>query len=166
MKAPEKLGGKGTRARWIHPDYEWLADQHLERRKSAKQIAREIGVSKTTLIKWLREVGIQVQPSEGERHYLWAGGSLRRAHYKAKRALRRADVPEKCVWCGQSQDRTGHRAVVELHHKDHDPQNNVPDNLMWLCRTCHRLETAAWALLKRDKIDLACEGRTMVITFK
>lgn len=37
---------------------------------------------------------------------------------------------EKCQICGRS----GHH----VHHKDENPQNNNPSNLMTLCGSCHR----------------------------
>lgn len=27
--------------------------------------------------------------------------------------------------------------ILNVHHKDYDPQNNEPDNLVVLCRDCH-----------------------------
>lgn len=28
---------------------------------------------------------------------------------------------------------------IDVHHKDGNPLNNNPENLMWLCRSCHAL---------------------------
>ena len=37
-----------------------------------------------------------------------------------------------CVKCGETKS--------ERHHIDDNPQNNVPENIMALCRRCHTLE--------------------------
>lgn len=165
MKAPVKISGEGNYSRWAHPDRDWLVDQHHTQEKPAKCIAREVGVSGTTLTKWLRDADVEVMPHEGPRHHLWTGGSLRRAHYKAKRALRRERVPEVCSWCGQGQRTVRGRSVVELHHKDHDPYNNDPDNLQWLCFECHHLETYLWLVLNQGKAIVEAKGDTITIQF-
>lgn len=41
----------------------------------------------------------------------------------------------ECPKCG----RDIHRAkIFDVHHKDGDPTNNDPENLVALCRRCHR----------------------------
>ncbi|WP_436934975.1 HNH endonuclease signature motif containing protein [Halovenus marina] len=39
-----------------------------------------------------------------------------------------------CPDCGRGHDRI---YQWEIHHKDGDPQNNDPENLIGLCRRCH-----------------------------
>ena len=62
----------------------------------------------------------------------------------------------ECPDCGRrlSQLRTG----FEVHHKDGDPDNNDPDNLVALCRACHNLREQKKPSLNeiellRDQVD-------------
>lgn len=60
---------------------------------------------------------------------------LSRKQYRAaghKQALKLFPEIESCVKCGDEKS--------ERHHIDDDPQNNVPDNIMPLCRRCHTIE--------------------------
>jgi len=50
----------------------------------------------------------------------------------------------KCEDCGS--DRYHPRSKLTVHHKDYDPSNNDPDNLVVLCQGCH---------LRRQARDLA-----------
>jgi len=65
----------------------------------------------------------------GNNHYLWAGGS---ATYRVR--LMRKGGKIICSRCGIEDVR-----VLDAHHKDSDRQNNVVENLEWLCKNCHFL---------------------------
>jgi hypothetical protein len=49
------------------------------------------------------------------------------AHYKR---MQRLCPPSPCSDCGATEN-------IVIHHKDHNPRNTVPDNLIRLCRACH-----------------------------
>ena len=54
------------------------------------------------------------------------GTSWMTIHYHARKLL-----PDGCCEiCGSAKN-------VDVHHKDGNPQNNSPDNLQRLCRSCH-----------------------------
>ena len=38
---------------------------------------------------------------------------------------------------------------LQIHHKDANPQNNVPENLMAVCPRCHRGMDKAWNRIMR-----------------
>jgi 5-methylcytosine-specific restriction endonuclease McrA len=38
---------------------------------------------------------------------------------------------------------------IDRHHRDGNPGNNVPENLMVLCRRCHMVEDGRLAALRR-----------------
>jgi hypothetical protein len=40
----------------------------------------------------------------------------------------------KCEYCGYDE----HEFCLDMHHKDHNPQNNSVDNIGILCCMCHR----------------------------
>ncbi len=180
MKAPKKLyEGKYRYTRqWELPDREWLVDQYHTQDQSADQIAAVVGCRQNHVLRWLGRLSISTKSkaAQGERHArlmsgpgnpawvdgyyaeLGSGGRSR----VCQRALRRSGVLEVCCWCGVSVE----DERLEAHHKDHNPKNSVLANLQWLCVTCHRFESYLWRLWKQDKLDLQCEGRTMVINFK
>lgn len=48
-----------------------------------------------------------------------------------------------CEECGKYLRDATHYEWVG-HHKDHDPTNNVEDNLVLLCKRCHQIEHRCW----------------------
>lgn len=60
----------------------------------------------------------------------------------------------KCERCSCEIDRTK-RGSWAGHHKDHNPNNNVKENLELLCRRCHAIEHECWK---------AFEGATTKVT--
>ena len=62
----------------------------------------------------------------------------RRAQRGSKRKYSRPWTEYKgtrCEKCGFE----GHPVQLDVHHKDHDKNNNDPSNLETLCANCHRL---------------------------
>lgn len=55
-------------------------------------------------------------------------------HMKYKRMI---EQNQPCEICGRKYE-AAHK--FELHHIDHDRKNNSPDNLQWLCNSCHKKE--------------------------
>jgi len=158
---PLKKRNASGKVLWVHPSREWLYDQHVTQKKSLNEISGAQGVGWYSLEEWFREAGIEVRNSRlGENSPGWKGG---RSRGYGKRTLRRAGVPEKCAWCGQGWEGA---YSLHLHHKNHRKRDNAQENLMWLCQSCNLLEARLWHMLKKDKIDLKCENRTMVIRFK
>lgn len=151
--------GADGRSKWIEPGKSWLKSQLSQ--KSMNALADELGCGWWTVDLWVRKLRIDYDRSRvGERNPSWKGGTSR-GH--GRKAIGQAGVLEQCIWCSQSREGA---YSMHLHHKDHDKRNNKLENLCWLCDHCHRLETALWNLLKKDKIDLECKDRTMVIKFR
>lgn len=69
------------------------------------------------------------QEFSGQRHNNWKNGE---ASYR--NIMKRAEIEAVCKFCGTKDDR-----VIVVHHKDKNRQNNVLENLVWLCRNCHYL---------------------------
>lgn len=67
----------------------------------------------------------------GDRHAAWKGDA---AGDSAKRMRNRSDYPSlegvACERCLKS-------PAVDRHHRDEDPGNNAPANILLLCRRCH-----------------------------
>lgn len=55
---------------------------------------------------------------------------------------RLADLNNCCERCGNKIENL--RNGWAGHHKDHNPMNNVPDNLEVLCKRCHQIEHECW----------------------
>lgn len=45
------------------------------------------------------------------------------------------NLPNECYFCGR-EEIDGYKN--DIHHKDGNHQNNNPENLMKLCRSCHK----------------------------
>lgn len=179
MKAPKRRSENIYNPNWEPPDKEWLEHQYITLEKPIGALRKEVGAHWDTIAEWLWDAQIP-QRTKAETQAIharnvsansnpnWKGGySEGYIHKLARRVLEDAGVPEVCSWCGQEPIAgIGRKGVLEAHHKDHVRWNNVPENLCYLCHTCHDLEKGLWHLLRKDKIDLECEGRTMVIRFK
>lgn len=64
----------------------------------------------------------------GENHHLWKGNNVtkHRGNMRAQEVYR---LPEKCNRCSNT--------PIDRHHIDRDTTNNHPDNIEFLCRSCH-----------------------------
>lgn len=58
-------------------------------------------------------------------------------------AREKKDLVGLCESCGKD---IKHASQYEWagHHKDHNPKNNVIENLMLLCKQCHQIEHQCW----------------------
>lgn len=64
-----------------------------------------------------------------EGHKNWSGGVR-----SYREILKRTDKERVCFCCNTKDAR-----VLVVHHIDHNRNNNVKSNLMWLCHNCHHL---------------------------
>jgi len=60
----------------------------------------------------------------------WAKEKLQALSYCCERCGTFIDVSKRGSWAG--------------HHKDHNRQNNIKDNLEVLCKRCHQIEHECW----------------------
>ena len=95
--------------------------------KSSKNINR----SKNKRFFCSRECSTQYLNStqREEKHPNWKGG---KSSYK--KILPRYVPKFQCFICGIRDQR-----VLIVHHIDKNRNNNLPNNLMWLCHSCHFL---------------------------
>lgn len=76
-------------------------------------------------------------PCDKKRHKTeTARKTARRASAKQKRPYRQY-VESTCSRCGFVAE---HICQMDVHHKDHNHENDDPTNLVTLCANCHRLE--------------------------
>jgi hypothetical protein len=65
----------------------------------------------------------------GEKHANWIDGSS-----AYRRILKSYKKIPKCSRCGVTDQR-----ILNAHHLDHNRQNNLKSNLVWVCLNCHFL---------------------------
>lgn len=99
-------------------------------------LAEIYGVSKATVRRWLDESQL-AQPHSVRHSARMAGeGNPSYVNGNAQGYVKRllsAERPPVCEWCGDTER-------VQIHHIDHDRENNAIENLMWLCQSCNLLE--------------------------
>jgi transposase len=147
------------------PSRDWLFDQYIEKNKSIREIATEIGCSVGPIIGWLRKHGITKSSEQlaathsrrmsGKDNPAYTNGNSNRY---TRRKLAKVK-PKICGWCKTTED-------VQVHHIDHNRENNEFDNLTWLCGTCNRLEANLWLLAQSNRIMVSREANRLVIEFK
>lgn len=64
----------------------------------------------------------------------WAKERLKFLSYRCERCGTIIDASKRGTWAG--------------HHKDHNPSNNIRENLEILCRRCHAIEHECWKAFK------------------
>jgi len=143
------------------PDAEQLKSLYIEADLTMAEIAYEYGVDPGTVLSWLITAEIPRRPIS---HRPGRGRSVS----AAKRYLLASKVPLKCIWCGVGEQfHLGHKGVLQLHHRDHDRENNAQENLCWMCYTCHQLESRLWHAEKEGKISFELVGdRQLLVTFR
>jgi len=159
---------KGTHWRCArkHWDKEWLYDQYVTQRKSAKQIADENGLTENGVIYWIKKHQIETRTMKfirqnkhwgqvgtdnpmwnktGELNPNWKGGITkdRQIFYQSQEWKTACSIVwkrdnAKCQRCGIL-----HLTDIPMHIHHIKPFNNKelranPDNLILLCEVCHR----------------------------
>lgn len=96
--------------------------------RSARQVAIAVEHDEIAIRRWLRRLGIyEPRHARGKQTHNWKGG----AKSYRKHALQVHG--KRCDRCGYAR----HPAILQVHHKDRDRQNNNIQNLIPLCPTCH-----------------------------
>ena len=134
-------------------DRQWLREQYVKKGKSGYEIADETGVCTTTVYKWIRVHGITIQYNgrvSGEEHWWYSGGSKPYGpgwNEAKKRSVRERDDyscqdPRCSVTQADHLDEYGEK--LHVHHLrkardvDDPEKRNAKENLITLCRDCHR----------------------------
>jgi len=94
----------------------------------------------------------------GEKSILWKGGKSFEPYTpefnnRLKRKIRMRDE-NKCQECGINQKELEYK--LHIHHIDFNKKNNLPDNLISLCRTCHlktQMNRKDWVEYYNSKIN-------------
>jgi thymidylate synthase ThyX len=153
LKVSDRVWANGVPA---YQNSDYLRQRYLEENMERSVLAQELGVADSTLGKWLRKFGLQKPKPQypnrkaghgnpgmhtaeersrisermtGKRNHRWLGDQIRPESGRTR--ANRLYSADRCALC-QSDYR------VQRHHKDGDPTNNQPDNIVILCDPCHK----------------------------
>ncbi len=125
------------------------------------QLAEDFEVSVPTIRKWLKKYDLtqpfperHAQRMSDEGNAAYTDGSS--PNYIIRKLTK--DRPKICEWCGATEK-------VQVHHQDHDRQNNDLDNLTWLCGPCNRLDAQLWQLKQAGRVLVTHLNRRLTIEF-
>lgn len=141
-----------------NPD--WIRSKYLDENMERPDVAALAGVSDTCLGQWIQRFGLQKPKSQypnrvgnpngiiftdeirakishamsGNRNHQWKGDDvgINGGHIRALKMY----PADECSLC-QSKE------LVERHHVDRNPCNNIPENVQILCSKCHHAEHAS-----------------------
>ena len=129
------------------------------------QMAEQLGVSRPTVKKWLKDCDLleahfnrHSQRMRGENNPAYTEGNSN--NYQRNLLFKYAGEEKVCKWCGATKS-------IQVHHIDHDRENNVIENLMPLCQHCNIIEAHLWALEEdgRVVVEWLPNPRTITIRF-
>jgi hypothetical protein len=128
---------------------EWLRQEYCDKKRATTDIARQFGVSPTTITRIMEEYGIDRRSQAeslrlsgavtGPNNGSWKGGVTDwdySFNWKTLCKLVKDRDEWTCQLCGEQRKRWGHD--LHIHHIDEDKENNHPHNLIALCKDCHQ----------------------------
>ena len=104
-----------------------LFDLYIVKGMSTREAAKELGVSKFTVNRYLKWYEIPVRPSSKSPDFVYKAD---RSENYCRVAYDVHHIERKCVLCGTTER-------IHIHHMDGNRTNNSKDNLMPLCVSCH-----------------------------
>lgn len=107
----------------------FLEDHYVRQGLSINRIAGVVGCAQTTVRQELVRQGIEIRRASPMRRPTAARGLSHRLRQQIARERK------ECLLCCDSED-------LQIHHRDGDRANNMPENLAVLCRDCHAV--AEW----------------------
>ena len=153
-------------------DEEWLRQQYVEKTRSTRDIAEVCACSHSVVYKWLNRHGIDLRDANdpryrmGKNNHRWGGG--KKPYGPGWNASKRRQVRERdghrCQDCGttQAEHKAEYDQKLHVHHLikardiDGPEERNAPENLITLCRDCHR----RWEQLSEAGIRPQIDGVT------
>ena len=109
------------------------------REESTKKVAKE-AVRRWHLANGiLNGKGSGSNTGKGEENHMYKHGRLTFQRW----ARERKEEVGLCEHCGKDIKHAAHYEWVG-HHKDHNRENNVIENLVLLCKRCHQIEHECW----------------------
>lgn len=100
-------------------------------------------VARAAVKNWAIKKGIFTGEGSGSKFGIEANNYVHGRGTFLRWAKERKTSVGLCENCGKNIKEATHYEWVG-HHKDHNPQNNVIENLMLLCKQCHQIEHQCW----------------------
>jgi len=104
-----------------------LFNEYIVNGRSTRDIAKDFGVSGTTIKRYIHWYEIPMRPNAHDpdyKHKEDRSENYCRVAYEVHR------IERKCLICGTTER-------IHIHHKDGNRKNNEKENLMPLCVSCH-----------------------------
>ena len=181
LKVGDVVFTNGTEA---YKSEDWLRQKYIVESMSQIEIGKLCGVSKHTVRSWIRKFGLQKPmgswcigkepPNKGKTKENYApmmqtSEKMKGNHNCDGRIYPLNENPETisggyfltrkkykktgvCSICGKA-------GYTELHHRDRNPMNTSPDNVVELCMMCHKIEH------KKDAVMASRPSKIKSITF-
>lgn len=133
-----------SRADWTKP---WTYKYKIAsayKKHGTRTLAKKWGCNPTTIVNWLKKFGIPARLATGpgvtyEACYKPSKDRVTRQGYVRSSRYSKALKMEvaKCERCHYDE----HLQILQVHHADHNTNNNRRNNLVVLCPNCHALDT-------------------------
>lgn len=137
--------GKKWKDQRKHTKEEYLREEYVEKNRTGSEIAEECGVSCDVIYHWMDKHGIDRKNRYvGENAPNWKGGhaSDYGSNWKRQRDKARARDNNTCQDCGhewqEGEIRLDVHHIIPLKEFDVPEEANDLDNLITLCRECHK----------------------------
>jgi len=143
-------------ARSLLYNKEWLRKKIYLDGLRHSEIAGFLGLARSTVSLKVQRFGLSMDREEVGRR---AAATYARKHAHKRianlkllegitpnccRHRARITLKDRCERCGIGKDEVRSRMGLIVHHKDGNPYNNRPSNLITLCQKCHRIEHSPW----------------------
>lgn len=156
----------------LYKNKDWLYYQNITLNKTFKTIADEFKYNISTIKKWARKFDL---PQKGSGYFNigrkpWNKGlneeddirvkkqaeALRKYHYDSSKKGQKIMKEDTCKYHKHIKSQCelcSTESNLEVHHKDVNRENNHPDNLITLCKSCHgRVHSKNLLFIHTDKI--------------
>lgn len=120
-----------------HPFYgKKFSDEHRQKLSESHTGERNPFYGKSHTEETRHKMAIQ---KRGQKHWNWRGGISSKAYGPEFGNILRSQIRERdgfiCQECHQVEEQL--RYPLSVHHIDYDKENNSPENLISLCKSCH-----------------------------
>lgn len=162
---PRQGGKNPILSKWLIENQPMKRPEQIERMRKNNPMKRPDVALKVSMAQtgkkrpWVSE---RMKALKGEKNSNWQGGRSFEPYgidfnQELKDQIRKRDNYQ-CQECGYLQEDLGYR--LDVHHIDYDKGNNIPANLISLCRSCHaqtNFKREDWTEYYQGKLEGICQ---------